>query len=107
MIPSFLASLLMQSSDSPILLMAPQMAWVLAVGSIRPVFSSTSAMIIWTEALSLAAMMRLLAEHFLGTYKSTYSPASFCILMDAAEMCSENAQKEYLYQTVAAKTFKG
>ena len=51
MTPSFLASLLMQSSDSPILLMAPQMAYVLKAPVIRPVDSSTSAMLIWLEKM--------------------------------------------------------
>merc|ERR1719348_823553 len=80
MIPSFLASLLIQSSLSPILLIAPQMAYVLNVPVIRPVDSSTSARLIWMEAWSLAARILLLAEHFLGTYMSTYSPASFCMM---------------------------
>merc|ERR1712045_876504 len=76
-IPSFLASLLMQSSDSPMRRMAPQMAYVFQVPVILPVSGSTSAMFIWMEAWSLAAMMRFDAEHFLGMYISTYSPASF------------------------------
>merc|ERR1712212_89085 len=42
-------------------------------------FSSTSAILSWMEAWSLAWMIRLDVLHFLGTYRSTYSPASFCI----------------------------
>ena len=62
MIPSFLANLLRQSSDSPIRRMAPQMAYVLLVPVIRPVSGSTSAKFIWMEAWSLAAMIRFEAE---------------------------------------------
>merc|ERR1719220_654368 len=79
--PSFFANRLRQSSDSPVLRIVPQIAYVLDVPVILPVFSSTSAMLSWMEAWSLAAMIRLLAEHFLGMYKSTYSPASFCMMM--------------------------
>ena len=60
--PSFLANRLRQSSDSPILRIVPQIAYVLDVPVILPVFSSTSAMLSWMEAWSLAAMIRLLAE---------------------------------------------
>ena len=62
MTPSFLASRLMQSSDSPIRRMAPQTAYVLYAPVMRPVDSSTSAKLSWIDAWSLAAMIRLLAE---------------------------------------------
>merc|ERR550519_2022096 len=78
-IPSFLASLLMQSSLSPIRRIAPQMAYVLNEPVILPVDSSTSARLIWMLAWSLADRIRLEAEHFRGMYMSTYSPASFCM----------------------------
>lgn len=60
--PSFLANRAMQSSDSPIILIAPQMAYVFDVAVMIPVAGSTSAMLKWTEAWSLAWMIRLLAE---------------------------------------------
>ena len=52
----------MQSSDSPMRRMAPQMAYVFHAPVILPVSGSTSAMFIWMEAWSLAAMMRFDAE---------------------------------------------
>merc|ERR1719219_500000 len=80
MMPAFLASLLMQSSLSPILRMAPQMAEVVKPPVMRPVDSSTEARLIWIEAWSLADKILLDALHFLGMYMSTYSPASFCMV---------------------------
>jgi len=35
----------------------------------------------WMEAWSLADKILLEALHFLGMYMSTYSPASFCMLV--------------------------
>lgn len=60
--PSSLASLLMQSSDSPMRLIWPQIAYIFRLSVVRPVAGSTSAMAIWMEAWSLAAMILLLAE---------------------------------------------
>lgn len=60
--PSFLVSRTMQSSDSPILLIAPQTTYILEVSAARPVAGSTSAMTSCTEAWSLAWIRRLLAE---------------------------------------------
>lgn len=80
MIPSLLVKRTRLSSDSPICLIFPQIAYVLFMPVIRPVVSSTSAMLICTEAWSFAATILLLAEHFLGIYISTKSPASFCIV---------------------------
>lgn len=59
---SRLANRLMQSSDSPIMRMAPQIANTFEEPVMIPVLGSTSAKLIWTEAWSLAWMMRLLAE---------------------------------------------
>lgn len=60
--PSRLANRTIQSSDSPIIRMAPQMAYTFDVPVMEPVFGSTSTMLICTEAWSLAWMIRLLAE---------------------------------------------
>lgn len=60
--PSFLANRPMQSSDSPIIRMDPQMAYTLEVPVMLPVLGSTSTRFSCTEAWSLAWMMRLLAE---------------------------------------------
>lgn len=60
--PSFLASLTMQSSDSPMRRIAPHNAYDLLVSDILPVCGSTSAMEIWIEAWSFACMILLLAE---------------------------------------------
>lgn len=60
--PSFLANRPMQSSDSPIIRMDPQMAYTLDVPVMLPVLGSTSTRLSCTEAWSLAWMMRLLAE---------------------------------------------
>ena len=65
--PSFCASLLMQSSDSPIARTNPHRAYVWFSPVYLP-FSSTFATEIWTEAWSLALMMRLVALHLRGTY---------------------------------------
>lgn len=59
----------MQSSDSPIIRMAPQMAYTLEVPFIAPVLGSTLTMLICTEAWSLAWMIRLLVELF--THRKT------------------------------------
>lgn len=59
---SRLAKRAMQSSDSPIPRIAPQMAYTFDVPVMIPVFGSTSATLSWTEAWSLAWMIRLLAE---------------------------------------------
>ena len=45
-----------------ILLMAPHIAYIFDVSVIRPVCGSTSAILIWIEAWSLAWIIRLLAE---------------------------------------------
>lgn len=60
--PSFFANRTMQSSDSPIIRMAPQMAYTFEVPFIAPVLGSTFTMLICTEAWSLAWMIRLLVE---------------------------------------------
>jgi hypothetical protein len=43
----------------------------------------TSAMSIWTEEASLAVISLLVAEHFLGMYRSTIFPSSFCIFNES------------------------
>lgn len=60
--PSRLAKRAMQSSDSPIMRMAPQIAYTFVLLVMMPVCGSTSAKLSWTDAWSLAWMMRLLAE---------------------------------------------
>lgn len=64
--PSFCANLLSASSLSPIALTNPQRAYVWFSPVYRP-FSSTFATEIWTEAWSLALIMRLVALHLRGT----------------------------------------
>merc|ERR1712051_158393 len=81
-IPFSRANRYRESSDSPILRSAPQMANVLWVDNIRPVTGSTSQKLIWILDLSLTPIKRLDAEHFRGTYKSTTRPSSFCIFFD-------------------------
>lgn len=60
--PSFLVSLTMQSSDSPMRRMAPHTTYILEVSAARPVAGSTSAITSCTDAWSLAWIRRLLAE---------------------------------------------
>ena len=61
-IPSRLLKWLIESSDSPICLIDPQMAYVVYLPVMVPRTGSTSAMLIWIEAWSRALMIRFDAE---------------------------------------------
>lgn len=77
-----MASLLRESSDSEIARTNPEKAYVLKVPVATPL-ASTSAMLIWTEAWSLAWMMFPVAE--LIEKKNKESSMSFLFLQNIKE----------------------
>ena len=71
--------------------MAPHIAYIFDVSVIRPVCGSTSAMLIWIEAWSLAWIIRLLAElkyncpcEFWGSHGSDYKENEANVFCDTA-----------------------
>jgi len=79
------------SRQLTIRLMAPQIAYIFDVSVIRPVCGSTSAILIWIEAWSLAWIIRLLAElkyncscEFWGSHGNDYKENETKVLCDVA-----------------------
>ena len=83
MMSSALASWRMESSDLPLLRMAPQIAEVLNWPLNLPVTLSTSAAFIWMDTWSLASM-----TWFHSTYRSTNFQAPFCMLSECLGPCA-------------------
>lgn len=74
---------------------------------LRPVMGSMLATLIWTEPKSLAARMRFVHEHFLGMYRSTFTPSSLSICKQGFVRGFEVVEIEWLDQNKSIKRRTG